>query len=213
MSGIMSLPLILGMIVASILGGILVTLIGYYTPVMYVASILLTIGGGLCTTLTASSGHSYWIGYQAMVGIGCGLGYQQPVLAVQTVLSAEDVPVGTALITFMQTLSGAVFLAAARNVFQDQLVANVVRDIPQISPSEVISGGAAQLQDRFPADVMPALLKAYNQAVVRGAFYVAIAAAGLSILGSVCMEWRSVKTNKDSQENDHVDTQCDGKGK
>lgn len=197
MSGIMSLPTILGMISASILGGILVTLIGYYTPVMYAGSIILTIGAGLCTTLTVASGHSHWIGYQSMVGLGSGLGYQQPVVAVQTFLNAEDVPVGTALITFMQTLSGAVFLAAAQNVFQNKLIANVVRDVPQVSPAEVIGSGVAQLQNRFPAEVLPALLRAYNQAVVKGAFIVGVAAAGLSILGPLCMEWVSVKTAKE----------------
>lgn len=206
MSGVMALPTIVGMIIASILGGVLVSIIGYYTPVMYVASVLLTIGAVLCTTLTVSSGHSHWIGYQAMVGLGSGFGFQQPVIAVQTVLSAEDVPIGTALITFMQTLSGAVFLAAAQNVFQNGLVANVIRDIPQITPDQVIAGGAAQLQDRFPPDVMPALLNAYNEAIVRRAFFVGVAAAGASIVGPMFLEWRSVKKAKKDHQDENTRT-------
>lgn len=73
-SGIMSLPLILGLVIVSIIGGALITIFGYYTPFMILSSILMSIGAGLLTTLKTDSGHGKWIGYQAMTGFGVGFG-------------------------------------------------------------------------------------------------------------------------------------------
>jgi len=82
-SGIMNLPLILGLVIISILAGVGVTVLGYYTPFMYAATILMSIGAGLLTTFKTNTGSAEWIGYQAIFGIGCGFGMQQTLIAVQ----------------------------------------------------------------------------------------------------------------------------------
>jgi hypothetical protein len=40
-----------------------------------------------------------WIGYQALVGIGIGMGMQQPMIAVQAVLDISQVPIGTSIVS------------------------------------------------------------------------------------------------------------------
>jgi len=72
---------------------------------MIVSSILSAIGTGLLYTLTPESDHSYWIGYQAIVGVGIGLGMQQPMIAVQTFLDISQVPVGTSVVSFLPDTS------------------------------------------------------------------------------------------------------------
>lgn len=66
---------------------------------MIASSVVASIGAGLLYTLTPESDHSYWIGYQAFVGIGAGLGMQQPMMAVQVFLNIKDVPVGTSVVS------------------------------------------------------------------------------------------------------------------
>ena len=117
-SGIDNLPMIIGMIVSSILAGAAVASVGYYVPFMLACSVVMSIGAGLLSTLQADSGHAKWIGYQALYGIGVGLGMQQIMMAVQVVLRLEDVPTGTAIVIFTQNIGGSVFLAAGQNVFQ-----------------------------------------------------------------------------------------------
>jgi hypothetical protein len=65
------------------------------------SSVLCSIGAGLLYTLTPESDHSYWIGYQAIVGVGIGLGMQQPMIAVQTFLDISEVPIGTSVVSFL----------------------------------------------------------------------------------------------------------------
>jgi MFS family permease len=96
--------MILSLVVASLIGGVLVTIYGYYAPFMILSTILMGVGAGLITTFRPDTGTAHWLGFQVVYGLGVGFGMQNPVLAVQTVLNLEDIPTGTSLVMFMQTL-------------------------------------------------------------------------------------------------------------
>lgn len=190
-SGIMLLPLVLGLVIMGILAGILTKKIGYYTPWMILSSILAPIGTGLLTTFNTQTGHSAWIGYEALLGMGFGLGNQQPSVAAQTVLARKDVPIGAALMMFTQTLSGAIFISVGNNLFLSHLKHNFSL-IPGLDVGSVASVGATELQGSVPLNLLPQVLAAYNDAL-KAAFYLATAMASLTIIGSLGMEWKSVK--------------------
>ncbi|CAI7676396.1 unnamed protein product [Penicillium pancosmium] len=191
-SGINNLPMVVSMIVCSAIGGLLVNLIGYYTPLMFLGSALLTVGSGLCTTFQVQTSNEKWIGYQIIIGIGAGVGFQQCINALQTVLPLHDIPIGIAIITFSQSLSGAMFISIAQNVFQNRLVASLIENAPMVNPISVIRSGAANLSHRLPKEALPSVLYAYNLAVTE-TFYVCVATAGLSFFGALLVEWKSMK--------------------
>lgn len=78
----------------SVFAGAFVQTVGYYTPPMLASSVLMSIGAGLLSTFAVDTGSPRWIGFQVIFGVGVGLGMQQVMLAVQTVLPAKDVPTG-----------------------------------------------------------------------------------------------------------------------
>lgn len=184
--------MVVAMIVFSALGGLMVNIVGYYTPLMFVGSAFLTIGSGLCTTFKVDSGRPQWIGYQVILGIGAGLGFQQCINALQTVLPLHDIPVGIAIITFAQSLSGAMFISIAQTVFQNRLVASITTYAPNISPNALTKAGASNLSHLVPKYMLPSVLHAYNIAVVQ-TFYVSVAAALLSFIGAGLVQWKSMK--------------------
>ncbi|KAF7302872.1 Major facilitator superfamily transporter [Mycena kentingensis (nom. inval.)] len=192
-SGIDNIPMILSLVIASLIAGGVITAIGYYTPFLILSSILMGVGAGLLTTFEATgTGHAKWIGYQVIYGLGVGFGMQQPLMAVQTVLNIEDVPIGTSLIIFMQTLGGALFVSVGQNVFTNKLVEGLMDKVPSLDPSIVLNAGATSLRNVVPAQTVPAVIEAYNHALV-SAFYVSTALGALSIFGALAMEWKSVK--------------------
>ena len=75
-SGVETLPLIITTTVASFAAGILVTVTGYYTPVMIFGMAEFTIGGGLLTTLGVDTSFARTFGYQILAGIGTGMNFQ-----------------------------------------------------------------------------------------------------------------------------------------
>jgi MFS transporter, DHA2 family, glioxin efflux transporter len=97
-SGVRNLPLILSITLATVVSGIGLTVIGRPMPFMVVSGILSTIGVGLLYTLNIGTGHSKWIGYQVLTGLGVGLGFQIPVSAAQATLPQIDIPSGSAMI-------------------------------------------------------------------------------------------------------------------
>ncbi|KAH8695149.1 putative efflux pump antibiotic resistance protein [Talaromyces proteolyticus] len=191
-SGIMTLPMVIGLVVGSIVAGAGVTNSGYYTPFMIVGSILLSIGSGLMTTFTTSTGHPQWIGFQACFGLGIGFGMQQPGAAAQTVLAPQDVSTGVSLIFFAQYFGGALWISVANNVFSNRLTESISSTVHGIDAGRIVNVGATALRSVVSPDQLPAVLKAYNGAII-DAFYVAVACACATALGSLAMEWKSMK--------------------
>ncbi|KAI9728589.1 MAG: hypothetical protein M1834_007617 [Cirrosporium novae-zelandiae] len=195
-SGIRNIPMLLGLFITSILSGIIITLIGYYTPFMIACSIFMSIGAGLMTTFTINTPSSQWIGYQALFGIGIGLGLQQPILAAQTILPNEDVPTGTSLMFFAQSLGGSIAVSIASNVFNSGLISGLENSkIKDINPAAIINAGATGLRGLLSKQDTSLVLKIYNDALM-DAFIVGVAFACCSVIGVVGMEWKSVKQRK-----------------
>nr|GAT52444.1 DHA14-like major facilitator [Mycena chlorophos] len=191
-SGISTIPMILSLVIGSLLAGAIVTITGFYAPFLIASSVLMSIGAGLLYTLKVNTKHPRWIGFQVLYGLGVGFGMQQPVMAAQTVLDLKDVPVGTSIMMFLQTLGGALFISAGTNVFTTTLIKGVVEDVPGISPEVVVAAGATSLGQVIPPQYLSAVLVAYNAAIVK-AFEISIAMSIASLIGSVFVEWKSVK--------------------
>ena len=194
-SGIMNLPMILGLVVMSIASGGAITAIGYYTPAFYASSVLMSVGAGLLTTFETTTGHSKWIGYQIIYGFGVGFGMQQPLIAAQTVMHLDDVPIATSVIIFAQTLGGALFISVAQNVFSNRLVAGLKDVVPGLDPTLVLNVGATSLKDAIPAKFINGVQVAYNSALTQ-TWYVSVALACLTVIGTAGVEWKNIKGKK-----------------
>ncbi|KGO77802.1 Major facilitator superfamily domain, general substrate transporter [Penicillium italicum] len=191
-SGIMNLPMLISVVVASLLSGIIVTHVGYYTPFMIVGTTLLAIGSGLMSMFHPDTSKAVWIGYQIVAGAGAGAGMQQSMIAVQVVLEFVDIPIGTAIIVFSQTLGGALFVSIGNNVFRNKLLAYLAKYAPTVDPALILKTGATGLRAVVNKADLPGVLHAYNDALTQ-TFIVGAAVASLSIIGALWVEWKSVK--------------------
>ncbi|KAM5527621.1 MFS aflatoxin efflux [Fusarium oxysporum f. sp. phaseoli] len=195
-SGIRLLPMVLSMVVASMITGILVSKIGYYTPFMIAGVCLMSVGAGLLTTLQVNTEQAKWVGYQFIYGWGLGSTFQAPNLAAQTVLPTRDVPIGTALLFFTQLLGGTIFISVGQNVLNNQLLERL-RGVRGFDASFITSSGATTLTD-LPDSIKPTVLFAYNEAL-RKVYDVGLILTCLTIFGALGMEWRSVKEKKQKE--------------
>ncbi|KAJ7755196.1 major facilitator superfamily domain-containing protein [Mycena metata] len=194
-SGIDNLAMILSLTVGTLVAGSMVTVLGQYAPFMILSSVIMPIGAGFISTLTVDSGRVKWIGYQVIFGFGAGLGMQQPFIAAQAVLEPKDVPPGTSLLVFLQTLGGALFVSIGENIFTSRLIAGLAREVPGLDPRIVLGIGATDLKTTIPPQYLPVVLKVYNDALV-STFHIAIVMVSLSIFGALGMEWKSIRGRK-----------------
>ncbi|PYI00169.1 MFS general substrate transporter [Aspergillus ellipticus CBS 707.79] len=195
-SGIDSLPMILSNVFGIITASSLTTVFGYTAPFFIISSIVMSIGAGLLTTFTVDVSQAKWAGFLFVYGLGVGFGFQQGGIAAQAVLPLSKVSVGTATVMFVQMLGGSLFVSAAENVFTKHLISNLsALNIAGLDPAEVVGAGATSFRSLVSAEDMPAVLVAYNDALVK-VFQLALIMSCLSIFGAVGIEWRSMKGKK-----------------
>ena len=197
-SGIDTIPMVLSLVVGSILSGAATTRIGYYVPFMYLSTIIVSIGAGLITTFSLSTEHPAWIGYQVLYGFGLGVGMQKSSLAAQAVLDRSDVPTGIAIMFFMQSLGGAVFMCVSQALFTNYIKTKLAA-IPGVDVAKIQQMGAMNLSKVVPADKLHEVLVYYNIGL-RRAFIVVVAVSCLMLLPTLGMEWKSVKTKKNTNK-------------
>ncbi|KAH7071189.1 putative aflatoxin efflux pump [Paraphoma chrysanthemicola] len=190
-AGIRTIPLVVSLVLTGIVIAVFTQKIGYYVPAMLLAPVLASIGSGLLSTLVPASGAGTWIGYQILYGIGVGAGAQSATLAAQTVLSREDVPLGTAMMFFVQQLGGAIFVPVGQNVFASSLVKKL-SGIAGLHTDIIINTGATDLSKVVPAHELASVLDAYSYACTR-VFLLGAALSACMILGAAAVEWKSIK--------------------
>ena len=161
-----------------------------WTPVTgHINKVTITFQAQLTYSLQVKTGAM--IVYQIVFGAGLGLGMQNTLVAIQTVLPSEKVPTGTAILISAQMLGGAIGLSVSQNVFQSRLLKSSTK-IPNLDHSSVMNSGVTELLGRVPTQFRGLVQDIYQDAFT-DTLYIAAAAGVASILGSLLIEWRSVR--------------------
>jgi len=165
----------------------------------------MSIGLGLMTTFDLNTGSSHWIGYQFISGFGLGLGMQLSGLVVQRILPPPDIPIGIALMFFLQQLGGSIFATVGQTILSNILVSHL-SGVPGLDTSLVVNEGATDLVSVVPSKDIVMVQRAYNDAC-RRIFSTALGLTLVALISSVGMEWKSIKKGKNGQDDqDHGGT-------
>lgn len=95
----------------------------------------------------------------------------------------------------LQDLAQMLTLMSRNQIFSNTLALELPKRAPSVDPEVVIRAGATHIRQVVSPDVLPAVLEAYNEAIVR-TFIMGMAVGGIAFLSSFLMEWRSVKDKK-----------------
>ncbi|KAK1840697.1 major facilitator superfamily transporter [Colletotrichum chrysophilum] len=189
-SGIKLVPYVGGEVLAALVAGYLVTLLGWYNPFMLFSTTISSVGLGLMTRFEVDTGPSEWIIYPIIAGIGIGAGTQQPMMGVQSTLVLADIPAGTAAVTLFQNLGPAVLMSVANTVFVNNLKRNL-HGQGGLDGQAIADMGATNLKDMISVDLLPGIINAYNKAL-QETFRVPMAVAVISIIGVLGMKWEKL---------------------
>ena len=116
-SGIQIFQYFISVSLTAIASGIFMTKFRIYVPLLVLEAAIMVAGSALIHTLTVKCGPAQWIGYQLLIGIGYGMGFQYPLIAVQVVLGADDIRTGCALTLSFQARGCALAFCVAQNMF------------------------------------------------------------------------------------------------
>lgn len=165
-SGLLTLPLMLGLLSSSILSGRAITRSGRYKRYPVIG--LIVTASGLAMLSTLSTGTSLVVAavFMLVTGVGIGLVMQVLVLATQNTVAREDLGVATSGATFFRSMGGALGVA----VFGALLSHTLRQAIPdRLAAAGVRPGAAAAGVSKLgsPADIAT-LPGPIHQAVVGG---------------------------------------------
>ncbi|SDF77795.1 drug resistance transporter, EmrB/QacA subfamily [Lentzea fradiae] len=120
-AGLMSLPLIFGLLVSSTVAGALITKYGKWKAFLVAGGIIMVAGLLLLSMLTAETTVFMVSVYMVVLGVGVGLLMQNLVLAAQNDVPAKDLGATTSTLTFFRSLGGAVGVSALGAVLANKV--------------------------------------------------------------------------------------------
>ena len=179
-SGLRTLPLVIGLLITSIATGTIVGRTGRYKIFPVVGFAVMAVGLYLLSRLSPETGFWVTSGSMFVLGIGIGLSMQVLTIIVQNTAQYSDLGVATSAVTFFRTLGSsfgtAVFGAIYSNGLSSRLPAALARS-PGVNPKAVTT--PATLHSYPPAEIR-FIVEAYSDTLhVVFLWGVPIAGAGL----------------------------------
>ncbi len=138
-SGLRMLPLMAGLLGASVLSGRAISRVGRYKAFPVAGTAVTTVGMFLLSRLEVDTPPWLASVYMLIVGIGIGLVMQVLVLVVQNDAPARDVGVATSTATFFRSMGGSLGVALFGAIFASRLASELTA-LPRAA-AERLSGG------------------------------------------------------------------------
>jgi hypothetical protein len=168
LSGVYLLPYALSFSLTSVGAGILIKRTGKYLPPLWCGLTVMTLGFGLFIDLPFSRSWAKIILYQIVAGLGVGLNFQSPLLALQSMLKPSDIGTATATFFFTRVLSTAISVVIGGVVFSNRMQAHLPSLITDLGTetANALSGDSAGASVGIVAELPDA-----QRETARTAFY------------------------------------------
>lgn len=165
-SGLMLIPLTLGVVLASVGSGALISKRGKYKIYPIAGSIVVSIGLYLMSALKVDTTFTVQAVMMFVTGAGIGLSMQVIVLATQNGVEHKDLGTATSAISFFRTMGGAVGTSFFASILVNRLAYNMPKLLPKgvKVPSSLANGavsGSPTVLNSLPPMVHSALLQAF----------------------------------------------------
>ncbi|WP_320782578.1 MDR family MFS transporter [Streptomyces sp. CRN 30] len=124
-SGVRTLPMVVGLLIASVFSGNVVSKTGRYRIFPIVGSVIMGIGLYLLSRMGPDTGAWLESLFMFVLGIGIGLSMQVLVIAVQNTVDYAELGTATSGVTFFRTLGSAFGTAVFGTIYANSLTPNL----------------------------------------------------------------------------------------
>lgn len=195
-AGLMTIPMIAGLLLASIVIGGLVTRHGHWKPYLIVGGVLLIAGSSLLSTIHYDTHFALVSLYMFLLGAGVGMTMQNLVLIVQNTAKPSEIGVASSGVTFFRSLGGTIgvsVMGAALASSATDLVADRHADIGAAiaglgekgeAIAQQLQSGAIPQVSALPESVRVIFEDIYAQAIAHS-FLIGVPLSVLSLVAIV----------------------------
>jgi EmrB/QacA subfamily drug resistance transporter len=129
-AGLMSLPMIFGLLISSTVAGGLITKYGKWKIYLVAGATIMTGGMVLLGTIDAKTSVPVLSIYMAILGVGVGMLMQNLVLAAQNDVPAQELGAATSAITFFRSMGGTIGVSALGAVLASRITTLMTEKLP-----------------------------------------------------------------------------------
>ena len=196
-SGLMLIPLTLGIVFGSVGSGQLITRMGKYKIYPIIGSAMLVAGFFLLSLFKVNTPYALEGAYMLVTGVGLGLSMQVIVLATQNSVEFGDLGTATSAITFFRTMGGAIGTSFFGNILLNRLTHNMGQLLPnsgslsKSAAASALSGTPAQLAT-LPHHVHAAIVESFVRSL-HVVFLWAIPFAAIALVLSLILPERTLR--------------------
>lgn len=183
-AGLMSVSMVGGLLVSSIVSGRLITKHGRWRNFLVGGMVLVIIGLGLLATIDETTNLAVVGAYMAVLGLGLGATMQNLVLAVQNNVTQSDLGAGSSVVTFFRTMGGSIGVSALGAVLSHRVADSVAAGLDRLGLT-VEGGGHGAIPDltTLPAPVRELFEQAFGEATG----HLFLVALPFAVLALVCV--------------------------
>ncbi|WP_342777352.1 MDR family MFS transporter, partial [Modestobacter excelsi] len=200
-AGLLTIPMVGGLLVSSTISGILITRTGKWKKFLVAGSVLVAIGFGLLSTIDHATNMVLLGVFLAVLGIGIGMTMQNLVLAVQNTVAASDLGAASSAVAFFRSLGGTIGVSVLGAVLSSRvgtLIQSGLADIPGAAQAAGSGDvGLATLNDA-PAPVRALIQVSYGDATGR-IFLISALLSIITILAIVLIREVALRTESGDQ--------------
>ncbi|MES4907280.1 MULTISPECIES: MDR family MFS transporter [unclassified Streptomyces] len=190
-AGLMTLPLVFGLLVASTLAGSLITRHGRWKPFLLAGAALMTVGALLFSSIDAHTNVLLLSAYMVVFGAGIGLLLQNLVLAAQNEVAASNLGAATSTVSFFRSMGGAIGVSALGAVLANR----VTTSLQERFGSAATGDGTVKVPElsKLPPEVLRAVQDAYGSATA-DLFRDAIPIAAVAVIAVALIKEKPLQT-------------------
>ncbi|WP_411156586.1 MDR family MFS transporter [Nocardia abscessus] len=195
-AGVLTIPLVAGMLIASVGSGQLITRRGKWKGFVVAGAALLVAGFGLLSAIDHAT--SLWLvgAYITVVGLGVGMMMQNLVLAVQNTVSVHNIGAASSSVAFFRTFGGAIGVSVLGSVLAGRVSELSAKGFAELGIRTASSGGSNLDLDALPAPIATIVRTSYGDATGR-IFLIAAAATVVALVAAALLPNRPLRRTID----------------
>ncbi|MGQ3553048.1 MDR family MFS transporter [Streptomyces rochei] len=198
-AGLMSLPMILGLLVSSTVAGQLISRTGKWKGYLVTGAVIMTAGLALLSLIDADTHFGLLSLYMAVLGIGVGMLMQNLVLAAQNDVPAAELGAATSVLSFFRSMGGTIGTSVLGAILANRVATEMTKGLEKAGAAGAAEGGsggghgAVPDMSTLPAPMREIVEHAYGVATA-DLFLVATPFALLALVAVVFIKEKPLKT-------------------
>jgi EmrB/QacA subfamily drug resistance transporter len=217
-SGYRLLPFMLGLIIASIASGQIVSRTGRYKPVILVGIATLIVGMGLMTQLRAGTDDVMLAIWMFIAGLGVGPTFAVFTIVVQNSVPFKELGAATSDLTLFRQIGTTVGIAVAFTIFRLNFTWNLLREqliaagapaqfVPEAAPpgfdpaalTSVNANSSADFLTSIPAQFQPIFIDGFHRALtisIGNSIWLGVAASAVALIAAFFLKEIPLRTTQ-----------------